>query len=797
MALRVWLPLNGNLNNQGTGTLNNPFSVSAQTWENGKIGQNLYFNNVASNTITIAELIDKKTLTCTFWYKLKNISTITTWADVINFGVKNISSGSTATYRFEVHNSGLNNTWYGNGVVTDSEGSGSTTTDENVWHHMSMVTDGETVWFYKDGIQYATYSNSTYKNNYAFTGSMRLSDAGMYVTMADVRVYDECLSQKQIKEISKGLIAHYTLSETINNENIACENPLRLNNATSVTYDSETYTYTIESQVGDSSWGYGVRINDVNKCIIPYDNYYRFSFEVWVPTQHQISIDYNNYSNDTSQWNPTGNDNDLTSERLTSTKTIPGGTWTKCIFGSKNANVNNTAHVSIYDVSCIGLVTSSDNNSIIWKIRNFKYELSSEATEWIPYESDWRDSLGVDVSGNGYNTVSSTASNAILSHNDDSPRYSGSTYFNGYTYLRSDWGSMAWFNFDNATISAWMKPTTTPSGWTGSIGFQHDGGVENKTFTISNYDGKFTVHAVNGTTWDEAIISSETLPLNEWSYCVATIQKDNVLNKNILKMYINGVLVKTDIIDYKTATVRSDTCIGIGADFPGSDEKYTGYYSDVRIYATVLSEDDIKKMYQVPIFIDNKENILSYEYQETDGILEWSAYPGQQTDHDGSYTRTIVNDSTIPGGKVMKLTCTTAGTGFYFYDDLWASAIAQMVNGQEYIVSMYVKTNRERTIKMNVECSSLQSQNTWTVGTSYQHLVNTFTYSSTSQYSALTNYATFSVGDEIYMYDLKIEKVSKQLQIYKNGIIDNSTLDENKKIKIYKSKIETNNFIEI
>lgn len=785
MALRVWLPLNGNLKNKGLSNIN--ISGTGSFVNNGKIGQ-----GYTGGKITMSENFLTKTGTICFWIKVGT--------EVAASVSPNQIFASSGIYgrKWDLFLYGDKNSFHSWGCVKD-DSTGSPNGDytlsnvfpNDTWVHAAVTHDESNQYIYINGVLTSTVAWNS-NGTFTFNGVCYFADTPTGIVYNDLRIYDECLSQKQIKEISKGLIAHYTLSEMINNENIAHENPLKLNNATSVTYDSETHTYTIVSPGGSSSWGYGLKIGDTYKCIVPYDNYYRFSFEVWVPTQHEISIDYNNYSNDTSQWNPSGNDNDLTSARLTSTKTIPAGIWTKCVFGSKNANTNNTAHVSIYDVSCIGLVTNSDSNSITWKIRNFKYELGDEATEWIPYESDWKDSLGVDVSGNGYNTVSSAASNAILSHSDDSPRYSGSTYFNGYTYLRSDWGSMTWFNFDNATISAWMKPTTTPSGWTGSIGFQHDGGVENKTFTISNYDGKFTVHAVNNTTWDEAIISSETLPLNTWSYCVATLE-----NGSNLKMYINGELVKTTTIDYKTATVRSDTCIGIGADFPGTDEKYTGYYSDVRIYATALPEDDIKKMYNTPTFIDDKNNILSHEFKEENEILAWAAYPEQHTDLNAVFTRTLINDSTVPGGKVTKLTCTTAGSGFYFYTDPWATAREQMVHGQEYTVSMYVKTNRERTIKMHVECSSFQSQDTWIVGNSYKHLVNTFIYSSNTQYGALTNYANFSVGDEIYIYDLKIEKTSKQLQIYKNGIINNSTLDENKKIKIYKSKIETNNFIEI
>ena len=45
-------------------------------------------------------------------------------------------------------------------------------------------------------------------------------------------------------------------------------------------------------------------------------------------------------------------------------RTVPGQTWTKLIFGSKNANTGNTEHVDIYEVSKIGLRTMNDTEPI-------------------------------------------------------------------------------------------------------------------------------------------------------------------------------------------------------------------------------------------------------------------------------------------------------------------------------------------------------------------------------------------------------------------------------------------------
>jgi hypothetical protein len=71
--------------------------------------------------------------------------------------------------------------------------------------------------------------------------------------MNDLRIYDECLSQKQIKEISKGLICHYKLGGHSINNNLAIDNLLVNAGASSITFNSNTHTYTIVSPVGDST----------------------------------------------------------------------------------------------------------------------------------------------------------------------------------------------------------------------------------------------------------------------------------------------------------------------------------------------------------------------------------------------------------------------------------------------------------------------------------------------------------------------------------------------------------------
>jgi hypothetical protein len=80
------------------------------------------------------------------------------------------------------------------------------------------------------------------------------------------------------------------------------------------------------------------------------------------------------------------------------------------------------------------------------KLSNLKIEIGGAATDWTPSVDDavysklgFNNMLLTDVSGNGYNATKV----GTLNFDSTAPRYNGSTYFNGSSYLTSSSGSMA------------------------------------------------------------------------------------------------------------------------------------------------------------------------------------------------------------------------------------------------------------------------------------------------------------------------------------------------------------------
>lgn len=804
MALRVWLPLNGNIENKGLDT--DCKSEGTITYSGGKIGQALYMETASTSNGIYAPKQEKQVFTISLWFKAPGYTG--TRRDLCNEG------RDYNTFGWRVGLNAKENT-----LTITGAGSGGTYTQSFVpdtWYHIAFSRDeSKNVYIYINGVLVSTKTG---------TGDLNYSESNGYINIGrfgygsgnsklypyqgylnDFRYYDECLSPKQIKEISKGLVAHYKLEGVGANKNLLTnsQNTIKPDNADSITWCNNVTSYSKDTQedcahlvvptTGNPNNGIGYVFNTADTTLgLSHNQTITFSCDIKgiVGTDLPYLAIRMNFGSE-GTWYDNGK-----GYVFSKTSTMEG--VTENTFKRYSVTYTIPADNSNYDAFKLFLCIHANYGGNFY-IKNVKLELG-EATSWIPNEADslyielgYNKALTTDVSGFGYNgTITGE-----LTFDSDSPRYAGSTKFNGSSYITTTPGSLAWCNFDNLTISAWMKPTVKPGGWTGSIGIQQDGGTNGKVFSISNYAGNFSVHTDNGSGW--VTTQSEALPLNQWSHCVATLT-----DGTNLKMYINGELVKTATINYNTATVLSDTRIAIGVDLPGDDEKYTGSYSDARFYSTALSAEDILKLYEISGIIDNKGNIYSYEFIDTNNIIASDKYFTDHSNFYDTFTRSIVDDSESPSGEAMKLTCTANGTqasrGYYFGNvEPWTTAKTKMVHGHTYELSMFVKMNKEVTnFRMNVECASSQSQTIFSIGTKYKRLVNTFVYNANSTYSAITNYGTiFNVGDEIFIHSPQVQEVDIQYKLNKNGILSHSGLDESSQAKIYKYSTEANNFIEI
>jgi len=99
--------------------------------------------------------------------------------------------------------------------------------------------------------------------------------------------------------------------------------------------------------------------------------------------------------------------------------------------------------------------------------------------------------------------------------------------------------------------------------------------------------------------------------LNEWHYYCVTY------NGKIAILYKDGIETSRSTISSTEAPLKTFTKIFIGFSKAGGVWRKTlGSYSDFRIYVTALSENEIKKLYNTSMIIDNQGNTYARELVE-------------------------------------------------------------------------------------------------------------------------------------------------------------------------------------
>ena len=222
MALQVWLPLNGNIKNQGLSNLKFSLSGSGITTDStGKIGSCYKRASIRSG----GRIASNTTI------NLNGSISMFCWAKVT------ACVGDTANGLVSNH-SHANNTGFGITVkqvsasdfrISCSTGNGSsrtymtyygTTNIKDKWCHLGLTYNktSNTLKLWVNGsCEYTgTYTNSSRADYiWIFDWSTTYSDASYQpaCSINDVRIYDHCLSEDEIHELSLGKVGHWCLND--------------------------------------------------------------------------------------------------------------------------------------------------------------------------------------------------------------------------------------------------------------------------------------------------------------------------------------------------------------------------------------------------------------------------------------------------------------------------------------------------------------------------------------------------------------------------------------------------------
>lgn len=407
----------------------------------------------------------------------------------------------------------------------------------------------------------------------------RAGNAGRFNgKLNDVRIYDHCLSPKEIKEISKGLVLHYKLGSSINpNMKLGSECPAF------GTYSETVTTKTLNISVPE--WGCN---NAVRYTGVSGTSRVAFTFGDRVTSVSGVPYSFSGYIK---------NDSDITIN-------ITGNTG-----GSVDIPAKTVKYFSFVAIgnggSYIQFNTSMPPGSTyditVW---HYKIESGYRSTPWCPNVNEslyntlgFNDTVEYDCSGYGNNGIKC----GPFDINSPSPRYSNNyQFYTGTDYITSNFSH----TFDDLSISFWVLPSSNDGGY--SILCSNYNAPSGGLWLATNTEG-CGVWAYRGAYMKVAGL----LDINTWYHCVYTFKSGKS------RWYINGE-EKTITTDTYTGTTLPIDKLTIGNSYTGTswNTKRCGGISDFRIYATALSADDVKELYQTAGFISDNGTVSVYEFME-------------------------------------------------------------------------------------------------------------------------------------------------------------------------------------
>ena len=581
MPLQVWLPLNGSLKNQGARGDVTFTSVGSWTYESGK---------VTSSCMTIPYIPPQGTydsnITADSKFKFTKNFSVSIWAKLpTDNGHINPYIATEGTYDTNVKKLG----WFirvkGTSIIISVSSS---------YHEYTELVSGN--WYLitftiNDNYLCSIYINGIFKESFSLEqipeygenarliiGFLGFSSAGSLMawngSVNDFRLYDHCLSVKEVKELAKGLMVHYTLSRPCDNLLV---NSNFGNGVTNWTADGSTrsivteLTYGNVLQVKATTANSGRVYNSVTGMFTSGETY-TYSFLAKADSSVTVKPSRANVDNGTTV-------------TLTTKWTRYSGTIT----ATASSNT-----FSLY----IGNTTSTIQFAYV------KLEKGNKATPWIPNSADTLYSaMGLnsttesDVTGYGND---GTRVN-ITTRESDTPRYLSCIYFNG-TGTRINLPTIIFIGKSNSyTFSWWAKSGSSGMFW----GFG-DGNRLNLYMATNLYwntgDGSNNPFYSSGTT----VIPATTYGNNVWHHYAITGDGTTVT------LYVDGNKAGTA----KTYKGITGTQIYINGWDTGTSYKFNGRMSDFRIYATALSADDILELYHTSASIDKNGNMHCYELVE-------------------------------------------------------------------------------------------------------------------------------------------------------------------------------------
>lgn len=636
MSLKVWLPLNGDLRNQGSSNVevtNNGAVVNSA----GKIGSCYSFGTSSSYMTLPPETMTGFGTECSvsFWIKILSWNTSyatyfqagkggTAWNNYI-FGFLRNSSGSTICFTISNGSSASNNSYL------------TSTINLNTWYHIVLV--------YKTG-KCQIYLNGVLDHEYDTTIVPKFSDiskitigtcnaTSSYQTnclLNDFRIYDHALSVAEVREIAQGLVLHYKLNNPYMESSIFLDSTV--DNTTAYNASIGKYGYNSTSNlaktIGIFKGKNSVKISTITagQTAQPYTYFSNLftSNGTNAPAYKALSFDYYTTCPTTTWLNiyKLGSGTGTATWKTTNTAWIKSGTYNNSS-NSILVNPNEWNHIEIIfngtsDTNaewgyCINGPAHTSSADYYFLYANIQLEQNDHATG---QGASLHDNIIVDSSGYNHNGTITGA----FTLNTSTLRYNYSLSMNNTStsnHIETDAFTLP----DVISVSFWAKAnkSTNQVLFADPVNGIEFGFLNSLAYTkTTRVAGWTTTNFVN----------------DEWNHIV--VEK----NGSTFYLYINGILeTQNGASNYYTHTGTKLWLLNRSAN---NNYAANASISDFRIYCTQLLDNDIKVLYNTTMRIDPHKNIHNFELNENapynkltpTGMLEDNMVESYLTLSDGS-----------------------------------------------------------------------------------------------------------------------------------------------------------------
>lgn len=603
MSLVAWYPLNGDIKDHGPNGYHLTYASNngkLTTSASGKIGQCYEatatgYSDYLKTQVNIPAIHGELSMCC--WAYVT-----ATPADSANGLISNHKHGSNSGFGITVKQ--VSATDYriscstGNGTNRTYNTHYGTTNIKGAWHHLALTYDETSFSLWVDGVVEKTVTYSNYAIDdifgiFKWSTSYNGTEYSVACKLNDVRLYDHCLSTKEVKELAKCLVLHYPFDQSLAYTNIAKNKTYSIYNNYSV---PATLTKLSEKYQGCDIYRLSMtptseKLSDFQTNLRAH-GIYGFSQSWEANTKYAFWIYYRPVTH--SDIRVGGVASNINGWTEIAPHYYKDG-WYRV--GQYRSGSATTAATDSIFTSIMTPTAVADKPIII----DFCCPHLVQGIT-APLEEDWyqdnTDLVVYDTSGYSKNGTVTSAS-APYSVQGETPIYNSCYYFPNKTqYIQTS--TLPTSGLANSYSISWWGKT---SDYTSTMAWSFSNGNKLNFYQglyCNTGDGSQNPYQKNG-----AIISTPSV--NVWHHFVMV--GDGTSNK----LYVDGVLYGTA----KTYKSITGTKIHFNGWDTGTSYKWNGHLSDFRIYATVLSEEDIIDLYTTRGSIDNQGDIFIKEINET------------------------------------------------------------------------------------------------------------------------------------------------------------------------------------